>query len=184
MKKIVYLAPALLLGLVGKGVMADQTTHVSRLDEGFMTSLNESQPDQAANAHKLEQEQAVPNKDVKTGEAKKTTSIRISSLDSGIMEGNAKTNETNEIKHTAATNVNSLDSNNVENNTKAVQYSSFSVKANTKTAADFAESKVTNGDSNQHTIRNPNNDQITIHYVDENGKSIAGLKNKTKFCTD
>ena len=176
MKKIIYIAPALLLGLIGKGAMADQTTHISRLDEGFMTSLSESQTDQTVNAHKLEQEQAVQNKDVKTGEAKKTTSIRISSLDSGIIEGNAKTNETNEIRHTAATNVNSLDNNTVENNTKAVQYSSFSVKANTKTAADFAESKVTNGDSNQHTIRNPNRDRIIIHYVDENGKTIAGLK--------
>ena len=37
MKKIVYLAPALLLGLVGKGAMADQNTHISRLDAGFMT---------------------------------------------------------------------------------------------------------------------------------------------------
>ena len=41
MKKIVYLAPALLLGLVGKGVMADQNTHISHLDTGFMTSLSE-----------------------------------------------------------------------------------------------------------------------------------------------
>ena len=179
MKKIIYLAPALLLGLVGKGAMADQTTHISRLDAGFMTSLSEPQQDQAANANKPEQEQFVQNKDVKTNKVKKTTSIRISSLDSGIIEGNAKINETNEIRHTAATNVNSLDNNTVENNAKAVQYSTFSVKANTKTAADFAESKVTNGDSNQHTIRNPNNNRIIIHYVDENGKTIAGLKDYT-----
>ena len=46
MKKIVYLAPVLLLGLVGNGAMADQNTHISRLDTGFMTSFNESQPDQ------------------------------------------------------------------------------------------------------------------------------------------
>ena len=179
MKKVIYLAPALLLGLVGKGAMADQTTHISRLDAGFMTSFSEPQLDQTANANEPKQEQAAQSKDVKTNKVKKTTSIRISSLDSDIIEGNAKTNETNEIRHTAATNVNSLDNNTVENNTKAVQYSTFSVKANTKTAADFAESKVTNGDSNQYTIRNPNNDQITIHYVDETGKSIAGLKDYT-----
>ena len=179
MKKIIYLAPALLLGLVGRGAMADQTTHISRLDAGFMTSSSESQKDQAANANKPEQEQFVQNKNVKTGEAKKTTSIRISSLDSGIIEGNAKTNETNEIRHTAATNVNSLDNNNTENNAKAVRYNNFSVRTNTETAANFTESKVTNGDSNQHTIRNPNNNQIIIHYVDETGATIAGLKDYT-----
>ena len=179
MKKIVYLAPALLLGLVGKGAMADQNTHISRLDAGFMTSLNESQPDRAANANKLEQEQVAQNKDVKTGEAKKTTSIHISSLDSGIIKDNAKTNETNEIRHTAATNVNSLDNNTVENNAKAVQYNTLSVKTNSETASNFAESKVTNDNSNQHTIRNPNNDQIIIHYVDETGATIAGLRDYT-----
>ena len=174
MKKIVYLAPALLLGLVGKGVMADQTTHISHLDAGFMTSLNESQPDQAANANRPVQEQAAQSKNIKTSEAKKTTSIHISSLDSGIIEGNAKTNE---IRHTAATNVNSLDNNIVENNTKAVQYDTFSVRTNTKTASNFVESKVANSD--QHTIRNPNNNQIIIHYVDEHGATIAGLKDYT-----
>lgn len=60
-----------------------------------------------------------------------------------------------------------------------MQYGTFSVKANSKTAANFTESKVTNGDSNQHTINNPNNNQIIIHYVDENGKTIAGLKDYT-----
>ena len=179
MKKIVYLAPALLLGLVGKGVMADQITHISHLDTGFMTSLNEPQLDQAVNANEPKQEQVAQNKDAKANEAKKTTSIHISSLDSGIMEDNAKTNETNEIRHTAATNVNSLDNNTVENNTKAVQYNTFSVKANTKTASNFVESKVANGDSNQHTINNPNNDQIIIHYVDEHGATIAVLKDYT-----
>ena len=179
MKKIVYLAPALLLGLVGKGTMADQNTHVSRLDAGFMTSLNESQPDRAANANEPKQEQVAQNKNTKTSEAKKTTSIYISSLDSGIVEDNAKTNETNEIMHTTATNVNSLNNNTVENNAKAVQYNTFSVKANTETASNFAESKVANSDSNQHTINNPNNNQIIIHYVDENGKTIAGLKDYT-----
>lgn len=178
MKKIIYLAPALLLGLIGKGAMADQTTHISRLDAGFMTSLSESQPDRAANANKTEQEQVAQNKNIKTGEAKKTTSIHISSLDSGIIKDNAKTNETNEIRHTAATNVNSLDNNTVENNAKAVQYNTFSVKANTKTTSNFVESKVANN-SDQHTIRNPNRDRITIHYVDETGKSIAGLKDYT-----
>ena len=180
MKKIIYLAPALLLGLIGKGAMADQTMHVSHLDTGFMTSLSKPQQDQAANAHKLEQEQAVQNKNVKTGEAKKTTSIRISSLDSGIIKDNVKTNETNENKNTTTNNnTNLLDNNNVENNAKAVQYVTFSVKTNTKTASNFVESKVANGDSNQHTINNPNNDQIIIHYVDEHGATIAGLKDYT-----
>ena len=178
MKKIIYLAPALLLGLIGKGAMADQTTHISRLDAGFMTSLSESQPDRAANANKTEQEQVAQNKNIKTGEAKKTTSIHISSLDSGIIKDNAKTNETNEIRHTTATNINSLDNNIVENNAKAVQYNTFSVKTNTETASNFVESKVANN-SDQHTIRNPNRDRITIHYVDEHGKSIAGLKDYT-----
>ena len=176
MKKIVYLAPALLLGLVGKGAMADQNTHISRLDAGFMTSLNESQPDQAVNANKPEQEQVAQNEAVKTGEAKKTTSIHISSLDSGIIKDNAKTNET---KYAVGTNTNSLANNSVENNAKAVQYVTFSVKTNTKTASNFVESKVANGDSNQHTINNPNNDQIIIHYVDEHGATIAGLKDYT-----
>ena len=176
MKKIVYLAPALLLGLVGKGVMADQNTHISHLDTGFMTSLSEPQPDQAANENKPEQEQVAQNKNTKTSEAKKTTSIHISSLDSGIIKDNAKTNE---IKHIASTNANSLDNNNAVYNTKAVQYGTFSVKANIKTAANFTESKVANGNSDQHTIRNPNNDQIIIHYVDEHGATIAGLKNYT-----
>lgn len=176
MKKIVYLAPALLLGLVGKGAMADQNTHISRLDAGFMTSLNESQPDRAANANKPNQEQAAQNKDVKTNKVKKTITTHISSLDSGIIEDNAKTNE---IRHIAATNVNSLDNDTVENNTKVAQYGTFSVKANIKTAANFTESKVANGNSDQHTIRNPNNDQIIIHYVDEHGATIAGLKDQT-----
>ena len=180
MKKIIYLAPALLLGLIGKGAMADQNTHISHLDAGFMTSLSEPQLDQAANTNKLEQEQVAQNKDVKTNKVKKTTSIHISSLDSCIIEDNAKANETTEIRHTAATtNVNSLDNNTVENNAKAVQYNTFSVKANTETASNFAESKVANSDSNQHTINNPNNNQIIIHYVDENGKTIAGLKDYT-----
>ena len=176
MKKIVYLAPALLLGLLGKGAMADQTTHISRLDAGFMTSLSEPQPDQAANANESKQEQAAQNKDVKANEAKKTTSIHISSLDSGIIEDNAKTNET---KYAVGTNTNSLANNSVENNTKAVQYNTFSVRTNTKTTSNFIESKVANSNSNQYTINNPNNDQITIHYVDENGKSITGLKDYT-----
>ena len=176
MKKIIYLAPALLLGLVGKGAMADQNTHISRLDAGFMTSLNESRLDQAANVNKPEQEQFVQNKNVKTGEAKKTTSIRISSLDSGIIENNAKTNET---KYADGTNTNSLANNSVENNTKAVQYNTFSVRTNTKTTSNFIESKVANSNSNQYTINNPNNDQITIHYVDEHGATIAGLKDYT-----
>ena len=176
MKKIVYLAPALLLGLVGKGAMADKNTHISHLDAGFMTSLNESQPDRAANANKPNQEQAAQNKDVKTNKVKKTITTHISSLDSGIIEDNAKTNE---IRHIAATNVNSLDNDTVENNTKAAQYGTFSVKANIKTAANFTESKVANGNSDQHTIRNPNNDQIIIHYVDEHGATIAGLKYQT-----
>ena len=179
MKEIVYLAPALLLGLIGKGAMADQTMHISHLDTGFMTSLSEPQPDQAVNENKPEQEQVAQNKNVKTGEAKKIVATHISSLDSGIIEDNAKTNETNEIRHTAATNVNSLDNNTVENNTKAVQYDTFSVRTNTETASNFVESKVANGDSNQHTINNPNNDQIIIHYVDEHGTTIAGLKDYT-----
>ena len=181
MKKIIYLAPALLLGLVGKGAMADQTMHISHLDTGFMTSLNEPQLDQAANANKPEQEYVAQNKDVKTGEANETkkATTHISSLDSGIIEDNAKTNETNEVKHTTATNINSLDNNIVENNAKAVRYNNFSVRTNTETASNFIESKVANGDSNQHTINNPNNDQIIIHYVDEHGATIAGLKDYT-----
>ena len=154
MKKIVYLAPALLLGLIGKGAMADQTTHISRLDAGFMTSLSELQKDQAANANEPKQEQVTQRKDIKT-------------------------NKTNEIKHTTATYVNSLDNNNTENNAKAVRYNNFSVRTNTETASNFIESKVANGDSNQYTINNPNNNQIIIHYVDENGKSIVGLKDYT-----
>lgn len=178
MKKIVYLAPALLLGLVGKGVMADQNTHISHLDAGLMTSLNEPQQDQAANANKSQQEQVAQNKNVKINEIKKATT-HISSLDSNIIEDNAKANETNEIKHTASTNADSLANNNTENSAKAVRYNNFSVRTNTETASNFIESKVANNNSDQHTIRNPNNNQIIIHYVDENGKSIAGLKDYT-----
>lgn len=178
MKKIVYLAPALLLGLAGKGAMADQNTHISRLDEGFMTSLNEPQLNQAVNANKPNQEQVVQNKDVKTNDANKTAAAHISSLDSSITEDNAKANEANEIKHTA-THVNSLDNNNTENNKKAVRYNTFGVKVNIKTTSNFAESKVVNDNSDQHTIKNPNNNQIIIHYVDENGATIAGLKDYT-----
>ena len=179
MKKIIYLAPALLLGLVGKGAMADQNTHISRLDAGFMTSLSEPQQARTANANKPEQEQFVQNKDVKTNKVKKTITTHISSLDGGIIEDNAKANETNETKYVGGTNTNSLDNNSVENNTKAVQYNTFSVKTNIKTVTNFTESKVTDGNSDQHTIEDPSNDQITIHYVDENGKSIAGLKGYT-----
>ena len=179
MKKIIYLAPALLLGLVGKGAMADQNTHISRLDAGFMTSLSEPQQARTANANKPEQEQFVQNKDVKTNKVKKTITTHISSLDGGIIEDNAKANETNETKYVGGTNTNSLDNNSVENNTKAVQYNTFSVKTNIKTVTNFTESKVTDGNSDQHTIEDPSNDQITIHYVDENGKSISGLKDYT-----
>ena len=145
MKKIIYLAPALLLGLVGKGVMADQNTHISRLDAGFMTNMSQSK--------QAPQEQVVQNKNVKADETNNTT--HISSLDSNNIE------------------------NNMESNVKVAQYNTFSIKTNIKTVTNFTESKVTDGNSDQHTIADPSNDQITIHYVDENGKSIAGLKDYT-----
>ena len=145
MKKIIYLAPALLLGLVGKGAMADQNTHISRLDAGFMTNMSQSK--------QAPQEQVVQNKNVKANETNNTT--HISSLDSNNIE------------------------NNMESNVKVAQYNTFSIKTNIKTVTNFAESKVTDGNSDQHTIEDPSNDQITIHYVDENGKSIAGLKDYT-----
>ena len=145
MKKIVYLAPALLLGLVGKGAMADQNTHISRLDAGFMTNMSQSK--------QAPQEQVVQNKNVKANETNNTT--HISSLDSNNIE------------------------NNMESNVKVAQYNTFSIKTNIKTVTNFTESKVTDGNSDQHTIEDPSNDQITIHYVDENGKSIAGLNDYT-----
>ena len=157
MKKIVYLAPALLLGLVGKGVMADQTTHVSRLDAGFMTSMSAPQLNQA-----------VQNKEVKKSESGQNQAAQNKSI---------AVNKTSEVNKTTATHISSLDNNNVVYNTKVAQYNTFNVKANVKTATNFIESKVTNSD--QHTIRNPNNNQIIIHYVDEHGATIAGLKDYT-----
>ena len=145
MKKIVYLVPTLLLGLIGKGAMADQNTHISRLDAGFMTNMSQSK--------QAPQERVVQNKNVKANETNNTT--HISSLDSNNIE------------------------NNMESNVKVAQYNTFSIKTNIKTVTNFTESKVTDGNSDQHTIEDPSNDQITIHYVDENGKSIAGLKDYT-----
>ena len=68
--------------MLGKGVVADQTTHISRLDEGLMTSVNESQPDQAAQ-----------NKNTVASEAdevNKAAATHISSLDGNNVENNTK----------------------------------------------------------------------------------------------
>ena len=159
MKKIVYLAPALLLGLVGRGAMADQNTHISRLDAGFITSLNESQSDQAANANKPEQEQVAQNKNVKTGEAKKTTVTHISSLDS------------NDVIY------NTL---NVSSGNKSATYTNFAESKQVATNDDSEKYSVVN-DTNNHnySVNNPEQNKVIIHYVDENGKSISGLKDYT-----
>ena len=54
MKKVVYLAPIFLLSLLGKGVMADQVEHVSRLDGAF--SQIEQDAKLAPNASNMPQE--------------------------------------------------------------------------------------------------------------------------------
>ena len=161
MKKIVYLAPALLLGLVGKGAMADQNTHISHFDEGLMTSLNEPQQDQAVNANKSQQEQVVQNKDVKA-------------------------NETNEIKK-ATTHISSLDSNDVIYNTlnvssrnKFATYTNFAESKQVAANDDSEKYSVVNDNNNHnYSVNNPNQNKVIIHYVDENGNSISGLKDYT-----
>lgn len=159
MKKIVYLAPALLLGLVGKGAMADQNTHISRLDAGFMTSLSEPQPDQTANANESKQEQAAQNKDVKANEAKKTTVTHISSLDSNYVIYNTL---------------------NVSSGNKSATYTNFAESKQVATNDDSEKYSVVN-DTNNHnySVNNPEQNKVIIHYVDENGKSISGLKDYT-----
>ena len=159
MKKIIYLAPALLLGLVGKGVMADQTTHISRLDAGFMTSLSEPQPDQAVNENKPEQEQVAQSKDTKANETKKTTVTHISSLDS------------NDVIY------NTL---NVSSGNKSATYTNFAESKQVATNDDSEKYSVVN-DTNNHnySVNNPEQNKVIIHYVDENGKSISGLKDYT-----
>ena len=161
MKKIVYLAPALLLGLVGKGAMADQNTHISHLDAGFMTSLSEPQLDQAANANELKQEQVAQSKDVNA-------------------------NETNETKK-ATTHISSLDSNyviyntlNVSSGNKSATYTNFAESKQVATNDDSEKYSVVN-DANNHnySVNNPEQNKVIIHYVDENGKSISGLKDYT-----
>ena len=158
MKKIVYLAPALLLGLVGKGAMADQNTHISRLDAGFMTSLNESQPDRAANANKPEQEQVAQSKDAKVNETKKAIT-HISSLDSNYVIYNTL---------------------NVSSKNKSATYMNFAESKQVATNDDSEKYSVVN-DTNNHnySVNNPEQNKIIIHYVDENGKSISGLKDYT-----
>ena len=159
MKKIVYLAPALLLGLVGKGVMADQNTHISRLDAGFMTSLNESQPDQAANASRPQQEQVAQSKDTKANETKKATT-HISSLDSNYVIYNTL---------------------NVSSRNKSVTYTNFAESKQVATNNDNSEKYSVVNDANNHnySVNNPEQNKVIIHYVDENGKSISGLKDYT-----
>lgn len=175
MKKIVYLAPVLLLSSAGKGAMADQTTHISHLDRGFMTNVSE-----------LQQDQAVPNKSVvasETNEVKKSESGQ----DQATQNKSITVNKANEVNKVTATHISSLDSNdmiyntlNVSSGNKSATYTNFAESKQVAANDDSEKYSVVN-DTNNHnySVNNPEQNKVIIHYVDENGKSISGLKDYT-----
>lgn len=163
-KKIVYLAPLALLGISVKASANQVPTHISN---ALMVYEQESNQTQTASQpiEKTETEQPEQNVPASANgqnqpaeKTKKTT--HISRLDSGLI--NKDSSVGNEQASQVMKIVNGADAIPIE-----------------QESSEESVAGMTNSNSDQHTIKNPNNDQVIVHYVDENGKAIAGLNDYT-----
>lgn len=153
-KKIVYLAPLALLGISVKASANQVPTHISNALMVYEQESNQTQTaSQPIEKTETEQpEQNVPasaNGQNQPAEKTKKTT-HISRLDSGLI------NKDSSVGNEQASQV-----------MKIVN------------GADAIPIEQESSDSDQHTIENPNNDQVIVHYVDEKGKTIAGLNDYT-----
>lgn len=163
-KKIVYLAPLALLGISVKASANQVPTHISN---ALMVYEQESNQTQTASQpiEKTETEQPEQNVPASANgqnqpveKTKKTT--HISRLDSGLI--NKDSSVGNEQASQVMKIVNGADAIPIE-----------------QESSEASVAGMTNSNSDQHTIKNPNNGQVIVHYVDENGKAIAGLNDYT-----